>query len=191
MLLPLRNAPQVAIGVAAAGYSPRMKPGGDSVVTTVEVRAPLTHVFEVFTRELGDWWPAEYTFSSQRLAGASIEHLEGGSWFEVDVDGNRTEWGEVRTWEAPDRLVLSWRISPDRKQESTRNASEVEVRFTSLGAAGTQVLVEHRDFAQHGEGGEAMRQGMASEQGWSRILDGLRRAASWPDGQQDDGHQVL
>ena len=161
------------------------------MVATVEVGAPLTHVFEVFTRELGDWWPAEYTFSNHRLAGASIEHLEGGAWFEVDVDGTRTEWGEVRTWDAPLRLVLSWRISGDRMQEAPADASEVEVQFSSLGAASTQVRVEHRDFERHGDGTDAIRTGMASERGWSHILAGLKRAASWPEAQQDDSHQPL
>ena len=168
-----------------------MRPGEGSVVTSVEVGAPLTHVFEVFTHELGDWWPAEYMFSYRRLAGASIEHFEGGAWFEVDADGVRTEWGEVRAWDAPDRLVLSWRIGPERTQERPENASEIEVRFTSLAADRTQVQVEHRDFGRHGPGGDAMREGMASDRGWSRILDGFRRAASWPEAGRVDSHQPL
>ena len=163
------------------------------MVETVEVGAPLTPVFEVFTRELADWWPQEYTFSDQRLAGASIEHLEGGAWFEVDVDGNRTDWGQVRVWEPPDRLVVSWRVGSQRTQEDPENASEVEVQFESLGASVTQVRVEHRDFEKHGAGAKELFDGMSSEQGWRRILADFSRSASWPGTQNpaDIPHQPL
>lgn len=154
----------------------------------VVVRAPLTHVFEVFTRELGTWWPTDLTFSGPEFVAAGIEHLEGGSWFEVDRSGNRTDWGEVKVWEPPDRLVLTWRVSAERKQELPGNASQIEVRFTALDAATTEVSLQHSNFARHGSGALAMQTGMASEAGWSRILGSLRDHASWPPA---DGHQEL
>src|SRR5690554_7699542 len=93
----------------------------------VTIRAPQTHVFGVFPGSLGEWWPREFTFSGHEFAAASIEHLNGGSWFEVDRSGTRTDWGEVVIWEPPARLVLSWRVSADRTQEAPGNASQVEV----------------------------------------------------------------
>lgn len=111
----------------------------------------------------------------------------------MDLSGRRTDWGEVRTWDPPDRLVLSWRVSAERTQEEPQNASEVEVQFTSLAAARTLVRVEHRAFERHGDGAQAMLEGMSSENGWSRILRTFADAASWP-GTQDpanDTHQQL
>ncbi len=163
----------------------------EPVLASAQIGAPLAHVFDVFTRELGSWWPRDYTFSGDRLAAAGIDHLRGGSWFEVDAAGDRVEWGEVLSWEPPERIVLSWRVGLDRTQTDPSEASEVEFTFRSLAPALTEVSVEHRRFGRHGAGADSMREGMASDQGWSRILSGLSRAASQPDPGPDDGHQIL
>lgn len=144
---------------------------------SIEIAAPRTHVFEVLTRELADWWPAEFTFSGERFAGASIDHLAGGDWFEIDADGRKTSWGEVRDWQPPELLILSWRIAADRSQEPPGQASEVRIRLLELTQATTQLEFEHHEFERHGEGGGAMREGMASGQGWPAILERLRSAA--------------
>jgi len=45
----------------------------------------------------------------------------------------------------------------------------VRLRFIPDGA-GCRVDLEHRGFERHGENGAAMRDGMASPQGWPLIL---------------------
>jgi hypothetical protein len=68
--------------------------------------------------------------------------------------------------------VFAWQITPDRVPEpNPAKASEVEVRFHPAGTSCTQVELEHRAFARHGEPGEAYRQAMASSQGWPLLLD--------------------
>jgi hypothetical protein len=75
-------------------------------------------------------------------------------------------------------LVLSWAINAERGQEPPARASEVEARFLRLGAKETRVEVEHRAFDRHGAGAETMRQGMASNEGWTFILREYAEAAS-------------
>lgn len=151
---------------------------------SIEIAAPRTHVFEVLTRELADWWPAEFTFSGDRFASASIDHLAGGEWFEIDADGQKTSWGEVRDWQPPELLVLSWRVAADRSQEPPDQASEIRIRLSELSPATTLLKFEHDDFGRHGEGGASMRDGLASGQGWSAILERLRFAASGGSGSE-------
>ena len=53
----------------------------------------------------------------------------------------------------------------------------IEVRFAEEGPAATRVTLTHRHFGRHGEGGDQMRDGMASEQGWPGLLERFRRVA--------------
>ena len=158
---------------------------------TVEIAAPRTHVFEVLTRELADWWPREFTFSGDRFRGASIDHLDGGEWFEVNESGEKVSWGRVLHWDAPERLLLTWRVSVNRTQEAAENASEIEITLKELDGSSTLVELEHRDFERHGTGAEIMRTGMDSAEGWPAILQRLKDASEASTPSQDDGHQIL
>jgi hypothetical protein len=51
----------------------------------------------------------------------------------------------------------------------------VEVRFEMEGSASSKVELDHHSFANHGDGGSAYRAGMASEEGWSLILERYAR----------------
>src|SRR5690625_335626 len=111
---------------------------------TVTVKAPLAKAFTAFTERLGTWWPQQFTFGEEGFETAVVEPRAGGRWFERDVGGEELDWGEVRVWEPPDRLVLSWRVSPERTHEPPERASEVEVRFVPVGPAETRVELLHR-----------------------------------------------
>jgi uncharacterized protein YndB with AHSA1/START domain/catechol 2,3-dioxygenase-like lactoylglutathione lyase family enzyme len=141
----------------------------------VVVEAGPSGAFEAFTAYLGAWWPLAYTFSEASFADAAIEPRVGGVWFERNAAGGKLSWGEVRAYEPGERLVLAFAIGADRKPVSNDAASEVEVRFSADGPGRARVEVEHRDFARHGEGGEMLRAGMNSAQGWPLILAELRR----------------
>lgn len=150
----------------------------DPVKTGVTLSAPVEYAFQVFVERIGDWWPRAYTFSQDDLAQIGFDRQAGGRWYEVDRRGRRLDWGEVRVFEPQRRLVLSWAISASRGQEPFDRASEVEVRFKSLGPKQTRVDLEHRDFARHGPGAETIRRGMASAEGWPYILREYAEAAS-------------
>jgi len=116
-----------------------------------------------------------YTFSGPNFVDAAIEPQVGGVWFERNQAGEKLSWGEVRAYTPGERLVLAFAIGADRKPASNDAASEVEVRFSAAGPGQARVVIEHRDFARHGQGVEALRTGMDSAQGWPLILAELRR----------------
>lgn len=135
----------------------------------ITVDAPPDRAFDAFTGEIGRWWPLAYTYAGVDLDTAVMEPRVGGLWFERNRAGEETAWGEVRAYEPPSRLVLSFAVGADRQPEPEERASEVEIRFVPDGR-GTRLELEHRDFERHGEGGEKLRDGLASPQGWPLIL---------------------
>jgi uncharacterized protein YndB with AHSA1/START domain len=77
--------------------------------------------------------------------------------------------GHVRTWDPPRRLVLTWEIFSDWRDDPSIQ-TEVEVRFTPEGTS-TRVDLEHRLLHQYGERAVPMRGIFDSDQGWKGLLD--------------------
>jgi uncharacterized protein YndB with AHSA1/START domain len=138
------------------------------VATIAPVRKTLTvncgpeRAFEVFTAEVGSWWPTKtHSINKDGVTGVVLEQHEGGEMYEL-AEGKREHWGRVTAWEPPTRLVLAWHVDPDRA-----GPTEVEVTFTPEGA-GTRVVLEHRNWEAAGDGAEKMRDNY--EGGWDVVL---------------------
>ena len=73
--------------------------------------------------------------------------------------------------EPPDRVLISWDISPYWQLETDlEKTSEVEVRFIAETATRTRVELEHRHLDRHGEGWEGLREGVGGDEGWPLYL---------------------
>jgi uncharacterized protein YndB with AHSA1/START domain len=116
--------------------------------------APL-QAFELFTRDIGTWWPlATHSVGLERAAGLSFGAIVGDQLVETTADGTEEIWGTVLQSEPPRRIAFSWH--PGR---SAGEATHIEVRFTPDSAGGTDVELVHS--------------------GWERWADGETRAANY------------
>jgi hypothetical protein len=141
------------------------------VVRSIVVPLTADAAFAAFTERLTDWWPRIFTFGEDNFDRAGFDAEVGGQWYEIDRDGKRTSWGDILTWNPPHQLAVTWQISPRRTPEpDAAHASLIEVRFEPYGPQETEVTVTHNRFENHGDGADTMREGMASEQGWSYLL---------------------
>lgn len=67
--------------------------------------------------------------------------------------------------------MISWDISPQRQIETDHaKTSEVDVRFIAEAPDRTRVELEHRNIDRHGDGWEAVREGVDANDGWPRYL---------------------
>ena len=73
-------------------------------------------------------------------------------------------------YEPPDRVLLSWDISPQWQIEHDPQTSEWEVRFIAETPHRTRVEIEHRNLDRHGEGWQGVREGVAADQRWPLYL---------------------
>jgi uncharacterized protein YndB with AHSA1/START domain len=141
-----------------------------AVRRTITVAVSQQRAFEVFTAQLGTWWPKEYSLCEGGRADYVLEPKVAGRWYEVGVDGKECETGRVTAFEPPDRLVLAWHLDGGFQYDpDPAHASEVEVRFIAEGPTRTRVELEHRAFDRHGAGAEAVHG--AVDQGWSYCLE--------------------
>ena len=142
-----------------------------SIRHEVVVDAPVERAFSVFTDGFGRFKPREHNMLSVDIAETIFEPRVGGHVYDRGVDGSECRWARVLAYEPPYRVVISWDISPQWQVETDLDkTSEVEVRFTAEGPDRTRVELEHRNLDRHGDGWEAVREGVDSEGGWPLYL---------------------
>ena len=143
----------------------------------VVVEAPIERAFAVFTDGFGDFKPREHNLMRSPIARTVFEPLVGGHIVDIAEDGSECRWARILVYQPHELVVFSWDIGPDWQLVSDpENASEVEVRFVAETPQRTRVELEHRHIDRHGPGWEAVRDGIADDQGWPLYLD---RFARW------------
>jgi uncharacterized protein YndB with AHSA1/START domain len=151
-----------------------MQETATSVRESIVVHAPAQLAFEVYTQDMGSWWPPEHHVLKAELAEMVFEPRQGGAIYDRGVDGSMCRWARVLVYEPPRRLVFSWDINLAWQIEGDpARTSEVEVRFIPDGPDRTVVELEHRNLERHGEGWEKMRDAVGSPDGWRRGLEAL------------------
>jgi uncharacterized protein YndB with AHSA1/START domain len=144
---------------------------GTSVKHSIVVEAPIARAFEVFTKDFGKFKPTEHNLLRVQIAETVFEPRVGGYLYDRGIDGSECRWARVLAYDPPNRVLLSWNISPRWQLETDpEKASEWEVRFIAETAQRTRVEIEHRKLDRHGEGWEGVREGVGSDQGWPLYL---------------------
>jgi uncharacterized protein YndB with AHSA1/START domain len=142
-----------------------------SILTSIVVEAPIERAFSAFTEEFGSFKPPEHNLLEVEIAETVFEPRAGGHLYDRGVDGSECRWARVLAYEPPDRVVFSWDISAQWQIETDlARTSEVEVRFISETAERTRVELEHRNLERHGDGWEAVREGVGGGEGWPLYL---------------------
>src|SRR5438270_10536459 len=122
-----------------------------TVRCAVVVEAPIEQAFGVFTDDFDRFKPREHNMLEVEIAETVFERRVGGRVYDRGVDGSECQWARVLAFEPPNRLVLSWDISPQWQLESDlEKTSEVEVRFIAESAERTRVQLEHRHLDRPG-----------------------------------------
>ena len=87
----------------------------------------------------------------------------GGRFYEVNRDGLQSDWGQVRVWEPPRRVVFSF--NPGRSPDT---AEQVEVTFQPDGG-GTRVTLTHSEWELFGPRARELRDNY--DHGWNTVLN--------------------
>lgn len=142
-----------------------------SVKSSIEVEAPIERAFKVFTEDFGKFKPAEHNLLAASIAETVFEPRVGGYVYDRATDGSECRWARVLAYEPPNRVLLTWNISPRWQIETDPDkVSEWEVRFTALSAQRTRVEIEHRKLHRHGDGWQGVRDGVGGDRGWPLYL---------------------
>jgi uncharacterized protein YndB with AHSA1/START domain len=130
---------------------------------TVQVRRNIQDAFDLFTRDVGSWWPLDKaSFGGDRACELHFEPFVGGRFYERYIDGEEHTGGWVLRWEPPQLLVYTW------QHDDWSAATEVEVRFVEEGPSLTRVELEHRAWERLGPAASQMRD--MYDNGWPTVM---------------------
>jgi len=148
------------------------QPTAAVVRRSITVEAPIEQAFAVFTKRFGDFKPPEHNLLRVPIVATVFEPHVGGHIYDRGADGSECRWARVLAFEPPNRVVVSWDISPYWQIEADReHTSEVEVRFIAESPQRTRLELEHRNIERHGPGWEGVRDGVDDDAGWTLYLD--------------------
>lgn len=148
------------------------QPDAAVVRRSITVEAPIEQAFSVFTGRFGEFKPPEHNLLSVPIAETVFEPQIGGHIYDRGTDGSECRWARVLAFEPPNRVVVSWDISPYWQIETDpEHTSEVEVRFVAESPQRTRLELEHRNIERHGPGWEGVRDGVDDDAGWTLYLD--------------------
>jgi len=158
--------------IMSSGFDP------NCVRKVVSVAAPQSIAWQVFTQQMGTWWPlAMYKIGKANAVDAVMEPRVGGRWYERGDDGSTCDWGRVLAWEPHARLVLSWDITADWQYDPSLN-TEIEVRFIAEGDSRTRVELEHRRLDRYGDRRDEMRTIFDTTGDWGQLLAAFAQMAA-------------
>ena len=145
---------------------------------SVHTKTSPPKAFEIFTGQIGRWWPKGQGVGAQPLVEVVVEPRVGGRWFERDAAGHETQWGRVIDWDPPGRLVLAWQLNREKRFDPDL-ITEVELTFTAASDGGTCVALEHRNLERFGQDGAQWAASIGG--GWSQKLGEFAAFADLPD----------
>jgi uncharacterized protein YndB with AHSA1/START domain len=137
--------------------------GVEPVRMTVRVRRNIEDAFDLFTRDVGSWWPLDKaSFGGDRASELHFEPFVGGRFYERYIDGEEHTGGRVLRWEPPRLLAYTW------QHDDWSAPTEVEVRFFEEGPSLTRVELEHRAWERLGLVADQMRD--MYNNGWPAVM---------------------
>ncbi len=147
-----------------------------AVAKRVVVDAPRDRAFRLFAEQFARWWPlATHHIGAETPVEVIAEPRPGGRWFERAADGTECDWGRVKVWDPPARVVFVWELNAEWRHDPSVQ-TEVDVRFTADGPERTIVELEHRGLAAYGERAEELQSILGSDGGWSGLLQSFAEA---------------
>jgi uncharacterized protein YndB with AHSA1/START domain len=135
----------------------------DPLRMTFEVGCSAEHAFTVWTSGIDGWWPRDHTVTRGEQLQVVLEPRVGGRVFERTADGDEHQWGEVTTWDPPERVGYTWYLGTEPAM-----ATDVEIRFVAREIDVTEVVIEHSGWERLADVGAALRD--RNHLGWSTLL---------------------
>jgi uncharacterized protein YndB with AHSA1/START domain len=134
--------------------------------------AALRVQLDTYWRQVRRLQAARAQHARRPIAETVFEARVGGHIVDRATDGSECRWARILAFDAPDRVVFSWDISPQWAIETApAQASEVEVRFYAESPNRRRVEPERRHIDWHHAGGEAVGDGIDGPEGWTLYLN--------------------
>ena len=146
----------------------------DPIIKTIEVPCSQQKAFDVFVREMGNWWPLDKRsmsmHSGQPAKSLRIDPRQGGKIVEIGHDDTEHHWGTITSYDPYHSVSMDFHMGLPAE-----NASLVKVKFTALDDNRTRVELTQSNWEAFGDLAEMMHRGYGS--GWVIIFEEAYKSA--------------
>ncbi|WP_373235419.1 SRPBCC domain-containing protein [Cohaesibacter celericrescens] len=138
------------------------------IVKVIEVPVDSVTAYQLFTENMGDWWPLasrSISFHSDGVAAKALETdpVDGGAIVEIAADGTRHVWGHFLDCDPPSSIAMKFHMG-----QPEDHATHLVVSFIEMGDQQTLVKLMHSGWESYGALAQVMRDGY--ELGWDEIF---------------------
>ena len=130
----------------------------------IAVEASQKTAFEVFTNQMGLWWPASGHADDCPMVKVGLEPHTGGRWFGLGHNGQERELGKVLSYDPYALFALDWQIDGNMDFDPDLH-TEVRVEFIATGEKSTLVKLTHSNIERLGDAANGINEG------WGEIMD--------------------
>ncbi len=146
----------------------------DPIIKTIEVPCSQQKAFDVFVREMGNWWPLDKRsmsmHSGQPAKSLRIDPRQGGKIVEIGHDDTEHHWGTITSYAPYHSVSMDFHMGLPAE-----NASLLKVKFTALDDNRTRVELTQSNWEAFGDLAEMMHRGYGS--GWVIIFEEAYKSA--------------
>jgi uncharacterized protein YndB with AHSA1/START domain len=135
------------------------------VVKTVTLPCAPARAFDLFTADIGRWWPLGTHHIAPEPVTCLIEVRPGGRVFERSAAGVGSLWGTVLEWSPPGRLAFTWRVNL-----APENEQRIDVTFAPA-AECTRVELVHSGWEKLGDTVAAASRRDSYDRGWGVVFE--------------------
>ena len=145
------------------------------VVKVIEVPIDSVTAYQLFTEQMGSWWPLDsrsISFHAEGVAAKSLntDPVPGGAIVEIAASDERHAWGTFVDCDPPHSVAIDFHMGRHEDE-----ATHLFVSFLNLGSGQTMVKLVHSGWETFGSLAETMRAGY--DTGWEEIfVSGYARA---------------
>ncbi|SNY92503.1 Activator of Hsp90 ATPase homolog 1-like protein [Cohaesibacter sp. ES.047] len=140
------------------------------IVKVIEVPVDSATAYQLFTEQMGLWWPLDSRSISFHSEGApakalNIDPVAGGAIVEIAASDERHVWGRFVDCDPPHSVAIEFHMG-----QPEEHATNLLVTFFGTGADETLVKLVHSGWETYGGFADMMREGY--DTGWDEIFSG-------------------
>ena len=139
---------------------------------SVDIHAAPLLCFDLFTKEIGKWWPVGRAAGTTARREIVMEPRVNGAFFEVGPRGLKEEWGTVVAFVPARTIIIDWKLDLQFVPSPTLT-SELEVFFAQNRDGSSHLTIIHTRLEALGSAGQDIADRVTAQ--WRDILNSFQR----------------
>ncbi len=138
---------------------------------SVDVNAPAARAFDLFTGQIGRWWPLECKAGAHGAREIFVEPRASGRIYERNSDGREDLWGTIAACVPGRTIIVDWKLDSSFVP-NPKLITDLEIFFADNRKGSSHVTIVHTRLENFGPDLQGSSEAMACR--WRQVLDAFQ-----------------